>query len=112
MTLSFLLRFQEQCEDSLAGAAGLGTETTTRMMHEQPDADPTKAEFRSLPSVQDNVGTVTNTRIRSEQGDADYGSTARTFPVQPVMGTTTKTAVRMESDDQDPRQYELTALPR
>lgn len=112
MTDAFLLRFQERCEESCSGTAVAGTHTKTKIMREQPDADPAKADFRSLPGVEISAGTVTNTRIRSEQGDADCGTTARTLPIQPVMGTTTKTAVKMEADDQDPRQHEMTVLPR
>lgn len=112
MTLSFLLRFQERCEEPSQGAAATGTQTATKVMHEQPDADPTKSDFRSLPGVHASTGTVTNTRIRSEQGDTDYRSPARTLPIQSMSGTTTKTAVKMEMDDQDPRQHELTVIPR
>jgi hypothetical protein len=112
MTDSFLLRFQEWCDDSLLGTVAVGTATGTKVRHEQPDADPTKADLRTLPLAQVHAGTVTITRIRNEQGDADYGSTARTLPVQPLMGTITKTAVKMEADDQDPRQHELTVLPK
>ena len=111
MTYSFLLRFQERCEDSWSGTVATGTQTKTFATREQSDADPTKAAFRSLPAVKINAGTVTNSRIRREQGDADYASSARTLPVQYVTGTTTTTAVKMEADDQDPRKPELTVLP-
>lgn len=109
MALSFLLRFQEHCVDPPVGAGGTGTETVTKIAREQSDADPTTPSYRSLPLAELHAGTMTTTRIRSEQGDADRSSTSR---VVPLMGTTTKTAVKMETDDQDPRQKELSTIPR
>jgi len=90
----------------------MGTETTTKVMREQPDSDPTKPTFQLLPAADVHAGTATNTRIRSEQADTDYAHAARTLPIAPIMGTATKTAVKMETDDQDPRQQELTVLPK
>ncbi len=112
MTQSFLLRFQDRCEDGSSGPVATGTETTTKVLREQPDADPTKTTYRLLPSVEDNSGTMTNTRIHREQSDADYSSNVRIVPVAPVAGTGTATAVKMENDDQDPRQHELRVLPK
>jgi hypothetical protein len=112
MRQAFILRFQDPCDDSSSGIAATGTATKTKMIREQADADPAKAVFHSLPAVEINAGTITTTRTHREQADSDYGSAARTFPVQFVMGTATKTAVKMEIDDQDPRQHELTVLPR
>ena len=80
MTISFLLRFQERCEDSRSDAVATGTLTKTKIMREQPDADPTRAAFRSLPVVDIYPGTVTNTRIPKQQEDAGYGSSAGTLP--------------------------------
>lgn len=113
--LSFLLRFQEQCEDLPEGAVETGTATKTRVMHEQPDTDPTRMGHRSFPGIQANagtIGTITNTQIRNEQGDADNQSVVRPLLAQVIMGTTTKTAVKMEMDDQDPQQHELTVIPK
>jgi hypothetical protein len=112
MDFSFLLRFQERCEDSSSGAVATGTETVTRILREQPDVDRPNGGFRSLPAAENKTGTVTVTRISSDPGDADHGSTAHTLPFRLVMGTTTTTAVKMEADDQDPRRHELTVLPR
>lgn len=112
MTHSFLLRFQERCDDSCSEAVAIGTQTTTKVMREEADADPTKPTFQSLPAADIYAGTATTTRIRSEQGDTDYAHAARTFPIAPTMGTITKTAVKMETDDQDPRQHEMTVLPK
>jgi hypothetical protein len=112
MTHSFLLRFQERCEESCSAAVAMGTQTTTKVLREQPDSDPTKQTFRLLPTADTDAGTATTTRIRSEQGDADYAHSARTLPTAPIMGTMTITAVRMESGDQDPRQQEMTVLPK
>jgi hypothetical protein len=112
MSFSFLLRFQERCEDSSSSAVAMGTETVTRVLQEQSDADRPNGAFRSLPIAEINAGTLTNTRIRAEQADADQCLSARTLPVRAVMGTRTATAVKMEADDHDPRQHELTALPR
>ena len=111
MTLSFLLRFEEQCRTTSEMVA-TGTETTTQVMREQPDADPRTVGYRSLPLVDLYAGTRTNTRIGGEQGDADYDSATRTVPLHQTMGTQTATAVKMETDDQDPRQAELTVLPK
>lgn len=112
MTHSFLLRFQERCEEACSTAIAMGTETTTKVMREQPDSDPTKPTFQLLPAADIHAGTATNTRIRSEQGDTDFAHSARTLPIAPIMGTITTTAVKMESDDQDPRQQEMTVLPK
>ncbi len=111
MTHSYLLRFQERCEESCSTAVAMGTEPTTKVMREQPDADPTKPTFQLLHAGI-HAGTATNTRIRSEQGDTDYTHSARTLPIAPIMGTITTTAVKMESDDQDTQQCEMTVLPK
>jgi hypothetical protein len=110
MTHSFLLRFQERCEETCSTAIAMGTETTTRVMREQPDSDPTRQTFQMLPAADILSGTATNTRIRSEQGDTDFAHSARTLPIAPTMGTMTSTAVKMESGDHDPRQEEMTVL--
>lgn len=110
MTHSFLLRFQEQCEETCSTAIAMGTETTTRVMREQPDSDLTRQTFQMLPAVEILSGTAKNTRIRSEQRDTDFAHSARTLPIAPTMGTMTSTAVKMESGDHDPRQEEMTVL--
>lgn len=112
MTRSFLLRFQEKCEESCLIPAVSGAETTTKVISEHVAAAQEKST--SLPFISTCIcaGTVTNTRIRSEQGDTDFSSAVRTLPIIPIMGTLTKTAVRAESDDQDRRQHEITVLPK
>lgn len=112
MTHSFLLRFQERCDEPCSTAVASGTQTMTKVMREQPDADPTKLTFQSLPTSDIYAGTATITRIRSEQGDADSAQGARTLPIAPILGTTTKTAMKMETADQDPLQKEMTVLPK
>jgi len=89
MTHSFLLRFQERCEESYSAAVASGTQTMTKVMQEQPDADPTKPTFQLLPVADIYAGTATVTRIRSEQGDTDYANAARTLPVATIIGTKT-----------------------
>lgn len=110
MTFSFLLRFQEPCEESEADVT-CGTETMTKSELEGRDADPALLSFRSIPSAV-NAGTATSTLVQGEQADADRHSANRTIPILSVMGTTTKTAIQLESDDQDPRQKDMTVLPR
>lgn len=107
---SFLLRFQEPCEDSSVPVAAR-TQTVTKIAREQPDAYPTASSYRLVPT-EIFAGTVTNTRVRNEQGDADSASTCRTIPGPPEMGTRSITAVRMEDDDRDPCQQELVVLPK
>ena len=71
MTHSFLLRFQEPCEESCSAPAATGTQTMTKVMREGPDADPSVSSFQYLPTADIYAGTATNTRIAKEQGDAD-----------------------------------------
>lgn len=108
MATSFLLRFQENCE-ATCGAAEItaGLQTVTKVLREQTDSVSNEASFRTLIA-----GTSTITRVQSEQSDSDYANENRTIPVGPVMGTTTTTAIKMEGDDQDPRQHQLTVLPK
>jgi len=107
MANSFLLRFQEQCEESCSGEVTTGTMTHTKMMREQADSDPSHLACKSL-----FAGTSTCTRVPSEQGDTDYANPARTLPIAPSMGTMTKTAVKMESDDQDRGKQEMAVFPK
>ena len=112
MTASFLLRFQEPCDEAEGGDDPNGTKTVTKVAQEGKDADPMSLTCRSIPFRAILAGTATGTLVQSEQADADRHSISRTIPIQQVMGTTTKTAVKLEGDDQDPRQIEMTALPR
>jgi hypothetical protein len=112
MTFTFLLRFQERCEKSSSEAVATGIETTTKVLPEQPNADPTKPTFQPLTAANNYAGTATYTRIRSEQGDADYANANRTLPIAPILGTNTTTAVKTEADYQDPSQHEMTVFPK
>lgn len=86
MTFSFLLRFQELCEESEGDATCAGTETITKSEQEGRDADPASLSFRSIPMTAICAGTATSTRIQNEQSDADRQSIVRTIPVQPCNG--------------------------
>ncbi len=112
MTRSFLLRFQEPCQESALPVAAHGTVTKTAVAQEGPDADPWNNSVRIVPNSEHSHGTMSGTRIRTEQSDADYGSALRTLPVQMTAGTMTATAVKMETDDRDKRQQEVLVLPR
>lgn len=113
MNFSFLLRFQDKCEAvSELIAVTAGTQTKTAIPKEQPDSDPTMADFRSLPLVESNAGTRTGTRIGGEQGDADYDSTARTLPLRQMIGTKSATAIKMETADQAIAQHEMMIIPK
>ena len=107
MATSFLLRFQEHCEESRAGEVTAGLKTITKTQGEQADSASTEAAFKTLIA-----GTSTVTRVQSEQGDSDYADANRTLPIAPTMGTMTKTSANTESVDQDPSRQELRVLPR
>ncbi len=107
MANSFLLRFQERCDDSRPGEVAAGIKTLTKVHREQADVTSSESAFKTV-----DAGTSTCTRVRSEQGDSDYGLATRTLPVGPIMGTMTSTAVKMEADDKDSCGKQLTALPK
>ena len=107
MANSFLLRFQENSENSYSDEISARIKTHTKTLQEQ--ADPISTETTSKTLL---AGTSTCTRVRREQGDPDYADTARTLPIGPIMGTTTKTAVKKESNDEDSRQKEMSVLPK
>lgn len=107
MANSFLLRFQENSEDSYSDEISAEIKTHTKTPLEQADSASTEATSKTLIA-----GTSTCTRVRTEQGDPDYADTARTFPVGPIMGTKTATAVKKEADDKDSRHQEMSVLPK
>ena len=107
MATSFLLRFQEHCEETRAGEVTAGLQTVTKTQREQGDPVSTEAAFKTLIA-----GTSTVTRVQNEQGDSDYADANRTLPVGPKMGTKTTTAIQMEGDDQKPRHHAIRVLPK
>lgn len=106
MANSFLLRFQEYCEESCTGEVA-GLQTLTKIPREQADSASTEAVFKTLIA-----GTSTCTRVRSEQSDTDYANSSRTFSMAQTPGTKTKTAVKKESEDQDPCQQQMRVFPK
>jgi hypothetical protein len=113
MATAFVLRFQEECEpDNVAGVIA-GTMTTTKTCTEQPDSDPTQAEYTALSRAALRAGTVTNTRMETEQGDTDRSGGPHAIPRHPIeMATKTITAVQAEATDDDPGRIQNQILPR
>lgn len=112
MTKSFLLRFQEPCEESSPRVGATGTETRTKITREQSDKDSAMAAPQFLPVAMSSVGTDTHTRVRNEQADTDPGMTPKMLPPQYILGTRTKTAVKTETADQDQQSQKLRTLPK
>ena len=107
MATSFLLRFQEYCEETCVGEVFAGVKTITKTLGDKTDSASTEAVFKTLIA-----GTSTVTRVQSEQGDSDYADANRTIPVGPKMATKTTTAIQMEGDDQKPRHHGIRVLPK
>jgi hypothetical protein len=107
MATSFLLRFQELCEESRAGEVTAALQSVTKIQREQGDLVSTEDAFKTLVA-----GTSTCTRVRSEQTDNDYANPSRTFPIAHALGTRTKTAVKKETEDQDPCHQQMRVFPK
>lgn len=112
MHRSFLLRFQEDCQSGDRTLdVSCGTQTGTKIMHEQPDRDPGSEHSDALPRM--NSGG-TQTRVARETSDRIVDDGLHAIRTRLVSGSTrTATYVRAEAEDDDHRRWNsLRALPR
>jgi len=114
MATSFLLRFQEPCDESgdelLIRCA---TQTETKTNGEQGDRDPGQQGYRALPAGPGN-------RVKMAAGQERPAIEAGGCPVADAeierrivaMATQTITRIRGEVDDEDPSRGRWLAIPR